>query len=70
MRFDTGCAPARIVNATKSCPPKERAVSTKPTVAMGYDLVEASPSRVFRCGEGTISFQAEAPPSVTRYFAG
>jgi len=39
----------------ESCPPQKRAASTKPTVPMQCGLVEASPSRVLRDGEGTFA---------------
>jgi len=42
---------------TNSCPPQNRAASTKPTTTGKVGFVEASPSRVLRDGEGTFLFK-------------
>src|SRR6266404_989102 len=42
---------------TKTCPPQERAASTKSTPPNEDDLVAASPSRVLRGGEGRLLFK-------------
>ena len=41
----------------KTCPPQERAASTKSTPPNEDDLVAASPSRVLRGGEGRLLFK-------------